>query len=96
MPLVLPRGTSGGEPAPAVDRAASTKAAAAAPSSAAQMPELMLTAAAEPTLRHPEATGGTTQQTAAIDVDDVVERAWRALMSRLAIEQERRGFGRWA
>ena len=29
------------------------------------------------------------------DVDEIVERAWHALMSRLAIEQERRGFGRW-
>jgi len=33
---------------------------------------------------------------AAPDADDIVERAWRELMSRLAIEQERRGFGRWA
>jgi len=30
------------------------------------------------------------------DVDDLVERAWQTLMSRLAIEQERRGFGRWS
>jgi hypothetical protein len=29
------------------------------------------------------------------DVDDLVERAWRALMARLALEQERRGLGRW-
>jgi hypothetical protein len=33
---------------------------------------------------------------AAADADEIVERAWRALMSRLAIEQERRGFGRWS
>jgi hypothetical protein len=32
---------------------------------------------------------------AAADADEIVERAWRELMSRLAIEQERRGFGRW-
>jgi hypothetical protein len=30
------------------------------------------------------------------DTDEVVERAWREVMSRLAIEQERRGFGRWS
>lgn len=30
------------------------------------------------------------------DVDDLVERAWGALMLRLAIEQERRGFARWS
>lgn len=33
---------------------------------------------------------------AEIDVDDIVERAWGALMSRLATEHERRGFARWA
>jgi hypothetical protein len=31
-----------------------------------------------------------------VDVDDIVERAWGALMSRLATEHERRGFARWA
>jgi hypothetical protein len=30
------------------------------------------------------------------DADDIIERAWREVMSRLAIEQERRGFGRWS
>jgi hypothetical protein len=30
------------------------------------------------------------------DADEIVERAWGALMARLAIEQERRGFRRWA
>jgi hypothetical protein len=33
---------------------------------------------------------------AAVDADEIVERAWREVMSRLAIEQERRGFGRWS
>jgi hypothetical protein len=33
---------------------------------------------------------------AAADADEIVERAWREVMSRLAIEQERRGFGRWS
>lgn len=33
---------------------------------------------------------------ATVDVDEIVERAWRTLMSRLAIERERRGFQRWA
>jgi hypothetical protein len=31
-----------------------------------------------------------------VDAEEVAERAWRTLMSRLAIEQERRGFGRWS
>jgi hypothetical protein len=31
-----------------------------------------------------------------VDADEIVERTWREVMSRLAIEQERRGFGRWA
>ena len=30
------------------------------------------------------------------DADDIIERAWREVMSRLAIEQERRGYGRWS
>jgi hypothetical protein len=30
------------------------------------------------------------------DADDIIERAWREVISRLAIEQERRGFGRWS
>src|SRR6516225_158981 len=30
------------------------------------------------------------------DADDIIERTWREVMSRLAIEQERRGFGRWS
>jgi hypothetical protein len=29
-------------------------------------------------------------------IDEIVDRAWQALMLRLSIEQERRGFGRWA
>ena len=33
---------------------------------------------------------------AEIDVDDIVERAWRAVLARLAVDQERRGFARWA
>jgi hypothetical protein len=32
----------------------------------------------------------------AADADEIVERAWREVMTRLAIEQERRGFGRWS
>jgi len=31
-----------------------------------------------------------------IDVEDLVERAWRALMTKLTVEHERRGFARWA
>jgi hypothetical protein len=30
------------------------------------------------------------------DTDELTEQVWRAVMSRLSIEQERRGFGRWA
>ena len=30
------------------------------------------------------------------DVDEFAEQAWKSLMSRLAIEQERRGYARWA
>jgi hypothetical protein len=33
---------------------------------------------------------------ATADPDEIVERAWREVMSRLAIERERRGFGRWS
>lgn len=43
-----------------------------------------------------ESPGHPANRDAEADVDDIVERAWRALMSRLVIEQERRGFGRWA
>jgi hypothetical protein len=43
-----------------------------------------------------EASARADRAEAAPDPDDIVERAWRELMSRLAIEQERRGFGRWA
>lgn len=31
-----------------------------------------------------------------VDMDEIVERAWRAVMQRLAIEQERRGLRRWS
>jgi hypothetical protein len=54
----------------------------------------------------PEAPGGVDQPSNAAgrahphdseaDADDIVERAWREVMSRLAIEKERRGFGRWS
>jgi hypothetical protein len=35
-------------------------------------------------------------QAAGGDIDDIVDRALQALMMRLTIEKERRGFGRWA
>jgi hypothetical protein len=35
-------------------------------------------------------------QAAGADIDDIVDRALQALMMRLTIEKERRGFGRWA
>ena len=39
---------------------------------------------------------GAAPHDATADVDEIIERAWREVMSRLAIEQERRGFGRWS
>jgi hypothetical protein len=54
----------------------------------------------------PESPGDVDQTTSApartlprdsdADADEIVERAWREVMSRLAIEKERRGFGRWS
>jgi hypothetical protein len=32
----------------------------------------------------------------AVDMDELVERACRAMLLRLTVEQERRGFTRWA
>lgn len=32
----------------------------------------------------------------ALDFDALVERTWRAVMTRLSIERERRGYGRWS
>jgi hypothetical protein len=43
--------------------------------------------AATPT--NPESAGQAAQ------VDEIVERAWRMLMTRLSVEQERRGYSRW-
>ena len=31
-----------------------------------------------------------------IDLDELVEKAWQKLMRKLTIEQERRGYTRWA
>lgn len=46
--------------------------------------------------RRSDGSAGTGGRDAPVDVDDLVERAWQALMLRLVIEQERRGYGRWA
>jgi len=76
-------------------------ARAEAPGSAARQPALPPVPALEAAV--PANVGSVTETPArtdraeaAPDADDIVERAWRELMSRLAIEQERRGFGRWA
>ena len=46
--------------------------------------------------QHAAAPPPSAGRAAEADVDDLVERAWQTLMSRLAIEQERRGFARWS
>jgi hypothetical protein len=43
--------------------------------------------------RSPAAQEG---RAAAVDVDELIERAWREVLHRLTIEQERRGYGRWS
>jgi len=82
-------------------RAAIVAARAEAPGSAVHQPGLPPVPALEAPV--PADVGSVTETPAradraeaAPDADDIVERAWRELMSRLAIEQERRGFGRWA
>lgn len=96
MPLARLRNPAGGDP---------VGGAAIGPASAAGLPLEdatlisplldLSTPPAGSTVQHPPAAvaaaGG-----AAVDIDDLVERAWRALMARLATEQERRGFTRWA
>ncbi|MGJ7506593.1 hypothetical protein [Variovorax sp. GT1P44] len=95
MPLVRP-----GAPAPAGSASSSQIARVAEPRMAhpdsgdAWSPDAAAPPSA-PTTAHqvqPEQRGAQT----AVDVDDLVERAWGALMSRLATEHERRGFARWA
>jgi hypothetical protein len=51
-------------------------------------------APAAATAGRPGSTGGARE--AAIDMDQLVERALRALMSRLDLERERRGYARWS
>jgi hypothetical protein len=44
----------------------------------------------------PQAQKSADGRSDAPDLEDLVERAWSALMLRLTIEHERRGFGRWS
>jgi hypothetical protein len=52
--------------------------------------------AAAPSNQRDQPSGAAGPAAAGVDMDEIVDRAWRAVMSRLAIERERRGYGRWA
>ena len=81
-------------PAPPIDRAfMATDAPAAHVTS--PLADLLMPALAAPTVHHAEGAhvGATRGE---VDVDEIVERVWREVLSRLAIDQERRGFARWA
>ncbi len=99
MPLArLAAAAEGGSGADRVSRSA-TSPAASLPALHSEATPLLAEPIADPsrsTVRHPDPPPDAGASRADIDVDDLVERAWRALMSRLAIEQERRGFARWA
>jgi hypothetical protein len=53
-------------------------------------------AAAFKQTEHPGQPPASQQQPNDIDIDAIVDKAFREVLSRLSIERERRGFTRWA
>jgi hypothetical protein len=76
-----------------IDRAPSLAAAPEGPPVPAMIPG---STPAMPGGVAPDASAHAPPQSAGPDLDELGEQVWRAVMSRLAIEQERRGFGRWS
>jgi len=97
MPLAWLRSAvaDGGGASAALDRAASGSSAVASSPAAQTLLDPVAQTAGGSTVRHPDASA-VAVRAPEVDIDDLVERAWRAMMSRLATERERRGFGRWA
>lgn len=96
MPLVPIPTIAGASPglAPALSRAnAGTPSVPAAPYELPGAPAIADHTAATEASHQPASAAA---PGAAVDIDEIVDRAWRAVMSRLAIERERRGYGRWA
>jgi hypothetical protein len=110
MPLAVASAASATRTAPTAFHTGSrdlapvvARAATASPSAAYELPGAPSgpeTAAAgdapTPSNQRDQPNGAAGPAAAAVDMDEIVDRAWRAVMSRLAIERERRGYGRWA
>lgn len=98
MPLARQR-LEGGADTPLIGRAPSPGAEPQPPYELPGPPAMPQLAPSGPGAVRPGASGdgGASGSDAAggVDVDEIVERAWRAVLQRLAIEQERRGFRRW-
>ena len=95
--MTLARRLSADTAAPTIDRAL-TAAAAPAAHTTSPLAELPMPAPA-PTVHHTEGAHAHAHAGASrgeVDVDDIVERVWREVLSRLAVDLERRGFARWA
>jgi hypothetical protein len=67
---------------------------ASAPSPAA-IAALELQQPSGSTHKHPDSAAHGTASASTIDLDNLVEMTWRAVMTKLVIERERRGYGRW-
>lgn len=95
-PFVAARAAAGGIGAASGSMAADGAWRAPRTADAASAPYELPGPAAAPAA--PVATTATAAQPggAAVDMDELVERAWRGVMARLAVERERRGYMRWA